>query len=267
MKTRKTATSTQTKVIDIIYFLRLCISHNITIEDEENRIWHFIRDLFTKALHADMTTKAYIDIERDPLLMIQERTASHVMHDKYHVDANVLHKKKISIDTLLRNGYKMEDFVLFQITWRDLRNMGLSPTSLREYKNKSLPIRLMVAIWNISVHDIFVDICNRDFTTFASVGFTYDELKALQAADVKLLIDIGLNRDNMSLLLFDMDSWSKMGLTVAIMKEQPLKLSEKFISSNLNWFQYQSDKERFKEIFGEPVSALNTRTIRTKTKK
>lgn len=97
-----------------------------------------------------------------------------------------------------------------------------------------------------------------------NINFTFKELQCLGAADINLLLDLGLTKNNIDLFKFDMETWKSLGMTIEHMKNPPLRLTDTFIRDNLDWIQHTNQEAQFQELFGSPLSSLQVKTRKKK---
>lgn len=184
----------------------------------------------------------------DPRKMIAKQTPSAAMVDAYGIDSRNIIKHNVTLSNLFDNGYNMDDLIVFGFTWYDVLKSGLNPKILSESKKHIMPIRDMVNVWKISIHDIFCDVCKKDFDYLASVGLTRSEFSEL-GATAGLLIKMGLTIKYMT--VFDelsMEDWTELGLTFDMLKTD-LKAKTSDITSTLMWVENEEDALEFKKYF------------------
>ena len=116
----------------------------------------------------------------------------------------------------------------------------------------------MKEIYNISFHDIYIDICNRSIFMFTQIGFTGEDLKVLRTS-VPELLRLELDKNLMPYFNLSMKEWAALGLTYEHLI-YPLHIDQDFIVYKLKWFsgeeKYVINQQSFKNIFGTSLEKL-----------
>lgn len=236
-------------------------------EDGSKNWFRTILDMGTMALESGVdrgtnepsgADDVYECMENEIEAIIARRTPVETLVTKYGVDAHVLIRKEYTIGSLFGLGYTLEDMILLDATWMDLRALGLNHLVWKAYKEK-LPVAKLTKIWKIKIYDVYNDVCNGGFENLVTIGFSLDEMIALGATTIDILIEMGLIRTHLREMGFSMGEWKKLGMTSAHITK--LNLDEHYLKERLQWINSEDKIVIFKDAFGiDPATLVVKKT-------
>lgn len=193
--------------------------------------------------------------------LLDSRTSAVTLVRDKNVDAESLWRRGMTMNRLLKNGYNINDFIVFRATWYDLTQMSFTAEDWRDYK-AALPPEDMIKFFQITMHDV-LPICNYNLTQYANIGFRVEDLTRLETtADTLFNLP---NMDKHAFMAFElnMEDWKIMNLKFNQMKKIGL---EKEDLKTMKWID--DDKEgaqlsTFKSFFGKSADALKRRVKHT----
>lgn len=245
--------------------------HGDTVEDlsadDKSNWFRTIWDMGTMALESGVdrgtndtsgADDVYEYMENEIDAVISRRTSVQTLVTKHGVDAHVLIKKEYTIAVLFGLGYTLDDMILLNATWMDIRALGLNHLVWKAYKDK-LPVVKLTKIWKIKIFDVYNDVCSSGFDNLVSIGFTLEEMITLGASTIDILIELGLVRTHFKDVGFSMADWKKLGMTgVHVTK---LGMDEHFLKERLQWINTEDKIIIFKDAFGIDPATLAVKKV------
>lgn len=191
----------------------------------------------------------YMWMESEIGYQINSKVPAHALVSVHGVDAHYLINSGFRLGHLFEIGYELNDLILFKATWVDMRALGLTHTVWRAWKHK-LPIEVMIAAWDVTYMDVYIDVCGRSMNNFASIGFSKQEIRLLRADSASVLMEMpNISRDHVRAMGWTMQDWKDYDLKQEHMVR--LQLDPKFITEHLQW-----GTDAFVSTFGFQPSVL-----------
>lgn len=197
------------------------------ITDEKSNLYRTALDMIVMAMQSGVdqgtgepvkTTEMDECMENQLDFLIQhKRTSTLELATKHGVDAHVLIRRGYTITTLFQYGYTLNDLILFQTTWTDMKGLKFSSSAWILHKDK-LPVDLLFQLYGITVNDVFVDICESQFSNFVALQFTYEEMRFLGIKNISELLNMGMKRKHLQDMKLDMIQWRHLGMTASHLK-------------------------------------------------
>jgi hypothetical protein len=178
-----------------------------------------------------------------------------LVRDK-NVDAQTLWRRGITMKRLLKNGYNLNDLIIFRTKWYDMRQLQFTADDWRDNK-AALPPEDMINVFGISIHDV-LQICEYDLKQYAKIQFTVQELRQLQTSSDVLFNLPTMDKDVFMYFELSMDEWNLLGLKFEHMKKIGL---EKNDLKEMGWITTEKEKaqmSKFSSLFGKSADLLKT---------
>lgn len=122
----------------------------------------------------------------------------------------------IPIDTLFESGYTVIDCMLLYASWDQLLASGLRPQLFAKYK-KSIDITSIIEYYDLVQKDIYINLCERDFDTMATLGLSFQDMKRIKFTKHKCNLDGISEKTIMESKLWEVlqpQEWKELGFTV-----------------------------------------------------
>lgn len=148
---------------------------------------------------------SWLRMDHDPIQMFFYQRPVVEIIERYGTTSKDLIEKQVRIEALLNKGYHIDDLYLLGTTWHDLLSMFLTADVWQEHKTK-LPVRSLCTHYQISIADVYIDVCHGQIMDLIKIGFSCDDLVLLQA-NAATLCQYGLTRDHLMLMGISMRDW------------------------------------------------------------
>lgn len=205
-----------------------------------------------------------LSLETNPKVMVRHSMSAEDMR-KRNVDMQSIVRSGITMETLLDNQYTLNDFVLLTTTWTDIVALKLTANVWKRHKD-ALPMKDLVELFEITIHDIYISICQQSIVRLSQMGLSSDDLVSLKTTAQQLCI-FGMTRADMSQFGFSMEEWvQKLKLTFAQLNTPPLQITKDDLGMNgLQWISIDNgdaDAKQFEYLFdSQTLENLETTTI------